>query len=251
MAGLKKTAESVWAQTYRDYEHIIIDGGSSDGTKEFLKANQERWSHCTSEPDSGVYDAMNKGIDQITGEYVLFLNSGDWLNNPDVLSDFVGMHPREDFVYGDSIFVHPDKPAYKKTMPDELKGVVIFERTLNHQSVFHKSTLFSHKRYDLDYRMLADWAFYNYAILMEGASYRHIDMVVSNYDTTGFSSNPSNAQIMYEDRYRFYRAHLEYIIPEIVKDYSQMRKNFKALSRKKAGLIERAIRWIRNNNNGQ
>ena len=83
-------------------------------------------------------DSLSKSLDID----VLFLNSGDWLNNPDVLSNFVGMNPREDFVYGDSIFVHPDKPAYKKTMPDELKGVVIFERTLNHQSVFHKSTLF-------------------------------------------------------------------------------------------------------------
>ena len=85
LEGLKKTVESVKNQTYQKFEYIVIDGGSYDGSLEFIKDNESLLDYWVSEPDSGVYQAMNKGIEKATGEYLLFLNSGDHFCNTKVL----------------------------------------------------------------------------------------------------------------------------------------------------------------------
>ena len=84
-AGLTQTFDSVRAQTFRDFEHIVVDGGSTDGSLEVIKARSDGLAFWVSEPDAGIYAAMNKGLRQAKGEYVYFLDSGDWLGAPDVL----------------------------------------------------------------------------------------------------------------------------------------------------------------------
>src|SRR5690606_34725184 len=139
---------SVFGQTFKNIEYIIIDGGSKDGSKEYLETHQDSLSYWVSEPDKGIYDAMNKGIEKATGDYLLFLNSGDSFNNNEVLDKFIAHKPVEDLVYGNSIFIHPDNEEELKIMPSNLEGMTIFYRTLNHQSVFHKRRIFEHgKRY--------------------------------------------------------------------------------------------------------
>ena len=89
--GLKRTIESVISQKFQEFEWIIIDGGSSDGSKllieEVARNNKKLVSYWCSEPDGGIYPAMNKGIDKAKGEYILFLNSGDTLHNKNVLQE--------------------------------------------------------------------------------------------------------------------------------------------------------------------
>ena len=85
--GLEKTIYSVVNQNYKDYEYIVIDGDSSDGSLEVIKRNEKYFSYWVSEPDSGVYQAMNKGIDRANGEYCLFLNSGDYLKDDNSRSE--------------------------------------------------------------------------------------------------------------------------------------------------------------------
>ena len=77
LAGLQRTIDSVVCQTWHDYEWIIIDGGSSDGSKELIEQYQEYITYWCSEPDKGIYNAMNKGIDHAHGDYLIFMNSGD------------------------------------------------------------------------------------------------------------------------------------------------------------------------------
>ena len=84
--GLQSTIDSVKRQKFRDFEHIIIDAASTDGSVDFIKAHQDRFSYWVSEKDEGIYDGMNKGIAQAKGKYVLFLNSGDYLISKDALS---------------------------------------------------------------------------------------------------------------------------------------------------------------------
>ena len=84
--GLERTFESVFNQTFQDFEYIVIDGGSNDGSKELIEENTEKISYWISEPDKGIYNAMNKGISVAKGDYLLFLNSGDILYKNDVLS---------------------------------------------------------------------------------------------------------------------------------------------------------------------
>ena len=104
-SGLEKTIRSVVEQTYNEYEYIIIDGASSDKSKEVIQEYQRYIDFWCSEKDSGIYNAMNKGIQKASGEYLLFLNSGDVLNNSAVLADIHGFLSGEDFVYGDLVFV--------------------------------------------------------------------------------------------------------------------------------------------------
>ena len=104
-AGLRKTIESVVSQTYTDFDYIIIDGASTDESVDVIKEYADRITYWVSEPDTGIYNAMNKGILKANGEYCLFLNSGDWLYDNDVLNDVFSISPTEDIVYGNDVFI--------------------------------------------------------------------------------------------------------------------------------------------------
>ena len=90
LEGLKKTYESIVCQTFTDYEWLVIDGGSTDGSREFIEQHQEKLAYWCSEPDSGIYNAMNKGIQEAKGEYINFKKSGDYLASKDALTRVVG-----------------------------------------------------------------------------------------------------------------------------------------------------------------
>lgn len=247
LGGLKRTVESVVSQTWQEFEYIVIDGGSTDGSAEYIESQSEHIDYWISEPDKGIYNAMNKGIDKATGEYLLFLNSGDCLANELVLEQFINFEPVEDIVYGDSIFIYKDKAPFLKRMPDNLEGMMIFYRTLNHQSVFHKSSIFREgRRYDEEYKMLADWALYNSVVLIEKGTYRHIELTVSNYDVSGFSSNPDNESIMVNDRNVFYAKHIDFFIPLMLKNYEMvLDKHNKLIASKNNTLIFNAYKRIK------
>ena len=87
VSGLENTLSSVRAQTFRDFEQIVVDGGSSDGSVDVIRANSDWIAQWISEPDSGIYNAMNKGVRMASGDYLLFLNSGDCLASPKVLEN--------------------------------------------------------------------------------------------------------------------------------------------------------------------
>jgi glycosyltransferase involved in cell wall biosynthesis len=103
LEGLKRTYESVVSQTCQDFEWIIIDGGSTDGSKDFIEEHQAQFAYWCSEPDKGIYNAMNKGIVKATGEYLQFLNSGDNLVDDKVIEEFLALGWEEDVVSGDII----------------------------------------------------------------------------------------------------------------------------------------------------
>ena len=84
-AGLERTITSVFQQDFKDFEFIVIDGGSTDGGKELIESNKQHFSYWVSEADKGIYNAMNKGIKMSKGKYVAFLNSDDWFNNNTLL----------------------------------------------------------------------------------------------------------------------------------------------------------------------
>ena len=103
--GLKKTIESVINQTWRDFEFIVIDGGSTDGGKEILEQNSDKIDYWVSESDNGIFNAMNKGIKVATGDYLLFLNSGDWFYSSNVISDVEKIIDGSvDIYYGNAVF---------------------------------------------------------------------------------------------------------------------------------------------------
>lgn len=103
--GLIKTLNSVISQTCKEFEWIIIDGGSTDGSKELLENYSEHITYWVSEPDNGIYHAMNKGIRVAKGDYLQFLNSGDYLANNKTIEDFYNENFTDDVIYGNAIIV--------------------------------------------------------------------------------------------------------------------------------------------------
>jgi len=196
-AGLKRTIESVSEQSFKDYEYIIIDGNSNDGSKNVIDKHKNSINYWISEEDSGIYNAMNKGIKASNGNYLLFLNSGDTLNDADTLkevSDY--LKSNMDIYYGNLELIYEEHREIK-IYPDELSFNYFFNRGhIPHPASFIKRDLFNQIYfYREDFKIVSDWDFFVCAICKFNVSYLHIDLLVSNYATDGISSNPQFAEL--------------------------------------------------------
>jgi glycosyltransferase involved in cell wall biosynthesis len=227
LAGLEKTVASVVEQTYSNFEYVIIDGGSTDGGCQFLYTHKEKFSYLVSEPDTGIYNAMNKGIKTSKGEYLLFLNSGDVLNGVTALSDFVN-NPlfSGDIIYGDYQF-----EKGKKVYPDILTPLFFIKSSLPHQSTFFKKTIFDTMgMYDESYKISADRAFYIHCFLNGKFKFTHIKCFLSIYDLNGLSNSAAYNILKKEEdtaifkKYYgvFFQDYLKYLALE--KELSRVRK---------------------------
>lgn len=153
--GLARTAASISGQGCKDFEWIIIDGGSTDGTIEDLKSYN---ATLISEPDQGIYDAMNKGIVMAKGDYILFLNAGDCLSNPDILAKIQSAisHSKAEFIYGDSWEETNGQLNYK---PSRSHASISLGMFTHHQAMIYKRETLGKLRYDLNYKISADYDF--------------------------------------------------------------------------------------------
>lgn len=219
--GLEKTIQSVISQRYKNIEFIIIDGNSADGSKEIIDNFAPNLAYWISEPDSGIYNAMNKGIKVATGDYLLFLNSGDSLHDNRVLENVNAlMGEGRDIYYGDIIYDEVNQ-RNKVTFPDVLTFAFFFERNISHQASFIKRHLFDTIfLYNENLKIVSDWEFFTYAICKREVSYQHLDLLVTNYDATGISSNTENHPSMFIER----EASLNKYFPEFVADYNYLKK---------------------------
>lgn len=225
--GLQKTMQSVFAQTWQEFEYIVIDGASTDSSVDIIKTLLSRRAlstvemHWVSEPDNGIYHAMNKGIRMAKGEYLLFLNSGDCLANDRVLEEVLLNEPDADIVSGNAIYESSEfHKARKIISPKQIKASDLILSYLPHQATFIKRVLFDEIHfYDEDFKVVSDWAFFIEAILKYGKSYRHIQLFVSRCDAAGISSNPANIAMMEQE---FYVA-LKKILPLYYDDFVELR----------------------------
>lgn len=220
--GLQRTMKSVIDQTWQEFEFIVIDGGSTDGSRELIETNKNKIDRWVSEPDKGVYNAMNKGISMASGKYLLFLNSGDFLNNKQVLS-LVLEHLKDDFdfFYGD-VQLRDNENSIKKDIlvyPKNLTFSFFCNATLIHQAVFIKKALFDKVfYYDEDLKFVSDWEFFICSICKFNASYKKLDFVLVDYDVNGISSDPMNQKLLYEERDEC----LNKNFPLIMQDYKEL-----------------------------
>ena len=193
LEGLKRTYDSVVSQTCQDFEWIIIDGGSTDGSREYIEGHQEKFAYWCSEPDKGVYNAMNKGIAQAKGEYLNFMNSGDNYADERVIEEFISAGWNEDYITGDVILDGDENSIM--TYPDEedMDFVHMCRGGLCHQSSFiHRALFERYGVYDETMQIVADWKFAMEVIIMHGCSYRHWHRIVADYATDGISSFDTN-----------------------------------------------------------
>lgn len=186
VAGLQKTIDSVVGQDYHDFEWIVIDGGSTDGGRELIARYAEYLSYWVSEPDKGIYHAMNKGICASHGDYLLFLSSGDCLYNEAVLSRVVPLLEDRDFYVGEELQgdVH--------FVPNLKSRIHLFVRlsigTLPHQSTFIRRQVFSkYGLYREDLRIVSDWYLFYKALIIGNATFDRLRFIISVFDIHGRS----------------------------------------------------------------
>lgn len=184
--GLQRTVNSVICQIFKDFEWIIIDGGSTDGSKELLERYQNYFAYWCSEPDNGVYHAMNKGISQAHGDYLLFLNSGDAFYDHDVLQKVVDLQSDADIISGKAIRTDNGQILH---LYDESVFMQLYSDTLSHQASFIKRSLFNDQKYDESLKIVSDWKFWMETIVFGNAKVAFIDVVVVLQDMSGLSSD--------------------------------------------------------------
>ena len=186
--GLKKTIESVMCQSFRDFEHIIIDGGSTDGSVDVLREYDKHITYWVSEKDNGIYNAMNKGIAKSTGEYLNFMNSGDCFYDADVLAKVNSYNFDTDFIVGkDYHFNEKKQKGHASVQPPRTTMIHFFIATLDHQSSFIKRTLFENSPYDESHRLVSDWIFFTEKIVKEEKHVQFIPDIVCQREEGGLS----------------------------------------------------------------
>ena len=199
-AGLKKTLDSVAEQTCTDFEHIIVDGASTDDSVNIIQEYEQTLDYnlsplssrliWLSEPDTGIYNAMNKGVRLAKGEYTLMLNSGDYLVNENVVAKIIPLLDGTDIIQGNTIEEIDDvkyrNRGYGKSdidFFDVMKGFFL------HQASFCKKELFEKYGYfDESYRIIGDTKFFMTCLGKENATFKYVDVDVANYDIHGISA---------------------------------------------------------------
>lgn len=188
LSGLRKTLESVISQSGKDYEWIVIDGGSTDGSKELLEEYSDKIDYWVSEKDHGIYEAMNKGIKVAKGDYLQFLNSGDSLADTDIIKRFCERSSSEDVIYGNAIIVDKDNHEIKRFhAPVFVKFSYFFGHALNHQATFFNKRCFKDYLYNEGNRIASDIELYMY-LMYNHYTFQKWNEYVVRFDNSGLSS---------------------------------------------------------------
>lgn len=169
--GLRKTIESVIHQTCQDFEYIVIDGGSTDGSTDVLKEYNDHIDYWVSEHDGGIYQGMNKGIQKANGDYLNFMNSGDCFYDDERLELVSNMHFDTDIIVGSDYYYNPNtRQGFTSNLPPQLTMYSLYKGSFPHQSSFFRRELFKDSLYDEHLRMVSDWKFFIQKIIFEDCS---------------------------------------------------------------------------------
>lgn len=187
--GLRRTFESIKKQTRRDFEYVVVDGNSNDGSKEVINEYKGCIDSWVSEPDTGIYNAMNKGARMSSGEYMLFLNSGDYLYSDDVIEKLLRETFNEEIVCC-SMYSYNERNSHLCLPP---QNVTLY--TFIGGSMLHPATLISRKIFDIvggyieDYKIISDWCFFVDSMIVHNCTYKVIsNIILTSFNEFGISS---------------------------------------------------------------
>jgi glycosyltransferase involved in cell wall biosynthesis len=217
--GLERTIKSVVQQSYKKFEFIVVDGDSNDGSKDVLKKYEDNLTVAISEPDKGIYHAMNKGISVAQGRFCLFLNSGDWLFCKDVLNKVLRNKLDADIIYGNLVKVYKNYQVVDRGLgSSNIRFYHLFLGTLNHPSSFIKRDLFDkYGYYSEDYKIVSDWEWFVRVVGLNNTTVKYIDEDISCFNMEGLSNS---TQMHYETERK---PILKKLLPErILLDYNKL-----------------------------
>jgi glycosyltransferase involved in cell wall biosynthesis len=217
--GLEKTLESVFNQVFKEFEFVVIDGGSTDGSKELLLEYKDKITYWVSEKDNGVFHAMNKGIKVATGDFVIFMNGGDTFYSETTLSEVVPeLNYQFDVYYGNN-YKESANSKRLKTYPEKLNFSFFYTSSINHQSTFIRKSLFEeHFYYNEEYKIASDWEFFTYIICYKNVPYKYLKKTISVYDFNGISSKPEFADVFQKEKLQS----IQKYFPAFVNDYKDV-----------------------------
>ena len=181
---LERTIRSVESQTWQEREYLVIDGASTDDTLDVIKAHEASITRWVSEPDQGIYDAMNKGVRMAQGEWVIFMNAGDTFASDDTLQRVFGSPQNADVIYGDVI---KGELVKKAEAPRNAHRMFYC-----HQSAFVRTRCLREFPFDIRHRMSADFKQVK-QLYLSGKTFLQLDFPVANFDTQGVSNRNRSA----------------------------------------------------------
>jgi glycosyltransferase involved in cell wall biosynthesis len=199
--GLLATLESLKNQTRDDFEVIVVDGASTDGSPAIIQKYEEIITRAVSEPDTGIYNAQNKGLAMAAGEYVLFLNSGDFLCDKGVLNAVMPYLDGKSIVYGDMRINWGGGNFSHGKMPEAITKQHMYLDTLWHPVSFIPRSLFhQYGNYDESLKLVADYDFFFKVLIRHNVKAVHIPVEISEFSADGASSSKSNKKREQDER---------------------------------------------------
>jgi glycosyltransferase involved in cell wall biosynthesis len=199
LEGLKRTYESILRQKFRDFEWIVVDGGSTDGTKAFLEEHEQELAWWCCEQDKGVYNAQNKGTEHARGEYSIYMNSGDSFYADDVLEKVFERNPHADIIYGNWMLIFEDGKTRLGVAPETADLAYFFDDNMCHQSMLIRTDAVKNRPYDESFRIYADWDEW-LALYMHGKTFEKIDMTICNFMVGGISTGDNASEKLRMER---------------------------------------------------
>ena len=207
--GLERTIMSVISQSFKDFEFIVIDGGSTDASVDVIKKYEDNIDYWVSERDGGIYSGMNKGLRQAKGEYVNFMNGGDCFHSPDVLDKIFSLKSDADIITG----THSEN-GLRNVGKGGVTMLDLYKWAIDHQASFIRRELALQHPYDEKYRIVSDWKFFIEALILDDCSFCFTDTIVVDVDMKGISN--TNFGLDKQEREEV----LKELFPErVLKDY--------------------------------
>ena len=197
--GLLDTVARTLSQTYENFEIIVKDGGSEDGSLE--KLPKDARIRVVTRQDTGIYDAMNQGIAEARGDYLIFMNCGDWFYSPDVLQSIAeGIGEQREPLYYGKCFDR--MTGQVRAYPKQLTRMTCYRTMICHQATIYRADILKQRPYDLSYRILADREMLWYLVCEKKVEPKYLDTVIADYQGGGESADQRHIQRNRADQQR-------------------------------------------------
>jgi glycosyltransferase involved in cell wall biosynthesis len=198
--SIRATCDSICAQSFRDFEWIVVDGASTDGTLEILNEYSGAIRHLVSEPDAGIYNAMNKGAGKATGDYLIFMNGGDCFASSEALQ-LASQAQGAQMLYGD-VYLE-DQSGDVETYPDVVESGYMLRKMIPHQATFYQRATFEAVGgYDESFKIAADYDLYVRLFELEGITHQHIRHPIAIFDLEGISNSKDFRSLRKHENHR-------------------------------------------------